>query len=103
MPHALNTVIESRARETEVAIGPDYTRCGLCVDSCPTGALSCEIRNDPGLTDFRPKDPVDRSNRLFGQSVEQEHHLDRLTGTPEWCEPALKHRDNLAGTIETRQ
>jgi len=44
VPHVLDTVIKGRAVETEVPLGPDCTRCGLCVDTCPTGSLSFEIK-----------------------------------------------------------
>ncbi len=44
VPHVLETVIKGRAVDTEVSLGPDCTRCGLCVDTCPTGSLTFDIK-----------------------------------------------------------
>jgi ferredoxin-type protein NapH len=42
VPHVLDTTIRMRARDIEVPIGADCTRCGLCVDICPTDSLKFE-------------------------------------------------------------
>jgi ferredoxin-type protein NapH len=44
VPHVLDTVIKGRAVDAEVPIGPDCTRCGLCVDACPNGALKFDVK-----------------------------------------------------------
>ena len=44
VPHVLDTVIKGRATDVEVPIGPDCTRCGLCIDACPTGSLTYEVK-----------------------------------------------------------
>lgn len=44
VPHVLETVIKGRAVDTEVSLGPDCTRCGLCVDTCPTGSLKFDVK-----------------------------------------------------------
>lgn len=49
VPHVLDTVILGRARSEEVEIGADCTRCGRCVDACPTSALTFKFK---GLGDL---------------------------------------------------
>ena len=44
VPHVLEMVIKGRSPEVIVPVGPDCTRCGLCVDTCPSGALKFEIK-----------------------------------------------------------
>ncbi|HOP16226.1 MAG TPA: NapH/MauN family ferredoxin-type protein, partial [Gammaproteobacteria bacterium] len=43
VPHVLDTTIRMRARDVNVPIGADCTRCGLCVDICPTDSLNFEF------------------------------------------------------------
>ena len=43
VPHVLDTTIRMRALDVEVPIGADCTRCGLCVDICPTDSLNFEF------------------------------------------------------------
>ena len=49
VPHVLDTVIKGRARDLNVDIGADCTRCGRCVDTCPTGSLTFKFK---GLGDL---------------------------------------------------
>ncbi|MCL1860761.1 MAG: NapH/MauN family ferredoxin-type protein [Proteobacteria bacterium] len=44
VPHVLDVTIKGRATVAEMGLGPDCTRCGLCVDACPTGALRFEVK-----------------------------------------------------------
>jgi len=44
VPHVLDTVIKGRAVDAEVPIGPDCTRCGLCIDACPTDSLKFDVK-----------------------------------------------------------
>jgi len=39
VPHVLHHIVKGRATRTVVNVGADCTRCGLCVDACPTGSL----------------------------------------------------------------
>jgi ferredoxin-type protein NapH len=44
VPHVLECVIKGRATAEKLSIGADCTRCGLCVDVCPSGALRYEVK-----------------------------------------------------------
>jgi ferredoxin-type protein NapH len=43
VPHVLECVKKGRAPEVEVALGADCTRCGLCIDICPTQSLRYDM------------------------------------------------------------
>ena len=49
VPHVLDTVIKGRARGMHVELGADCTRCGRCVETCPTSSLTFKFK---GLGDL---------------------------------------------------
>ena len=44
VPHVLNSTVKGRGREPLSTTGADCTRCGRCIDVCPTGALSYKFK-----------------------------------------------------------
>lgn len=44
VPHVLDVTIRGGARDVDEDIGADCTRCGLCVDVCPTDSLKYEYK-----------------------------------------------------------
>lgn len=44
VPHVLDCTIRGRAQEVNTALGADCTRCGMCIDVCPTSALSFKFK-----------------------------------------------------------
>ena len=44
VPHVLDMTKMGYATEVQTPIGPDCTRCGMCLDVCPTGALRFDIK-----------------------------------------------------------
>jgi ferredoxin-type protein NapH len=43
VPHVLDMTKLGFARDVETPIGADCTRCAMCIDVCPTGALAFDI------------------------------------------------------------
>ncbi len=44
VPHVLSVTIKNRAPHSRMDLGADCTRCGLCVDLCPTDSLRFEFK-----------------------------------------------------------
>lgn len=44
VPHVLDMTKLGYARDVVTPVGPDCTRCAMCLDACPTGALAFEIQ-----------------------------------------------------------
>ncbi len=44
VPHVLDITIRGRAKTLDTDIGADCTRCGLCVDICPTDSLKFKVK-----------------------------------------------------------
>ena len=44
VPHVLDMTIKGRAHKTALDIGADCTRCGMCLEACPTGALKFKLK-----------------------------------------------------------
>ncbi len=49
VPHVLEMTKKNRAEDTVLSIGADCTRCGMCLEACPTGALNFKLRGTGGL------------------------------------------------------
>ncbi len=49
VPHVLDTVIKGRATDLNASLGADCTRCGRCVETCPTDSLTFKFK---GLGDL---------------------------------------------------
>ncbi|MBF0372075.1 MAG: NapH/MauN family ferredoxin-type protein [Alphaproteobacteria bacterium] len=44
VPHVLHMTRMGHNAEVKMDIGADCTRCGLCIDACPTGALKFRVK-----------------------------------------------------------
>ena len=50
VPHVLDLTIRGAAHDINQDVSADCTRCGMCVDICPTDSLNFKIK---GLDMFR--------------------------------------------------
>ncbi|MGE5516709.1 MAG: 4Fe-4S binding protein, partial [Bacteroidota bacterium] len=44
VPHVLSMTMLGGAMDVKMDVGADCTRCGLCIDACPTNALRYEFK-----------------------------------------------------------
>ncbi len=49
VPHVLEMTKKNRAEDVHLDVGADCTRCGMCLEACPTGALKFKLRGTGGL------------------------------------------------------
>ncbi|MDV7341065.1 NapH/MauN family ferredoxin-type protein [Terasakiella sp. A23] len=49
VPHVLDITKMGYADDTKIEVGADCTRCGMCVDKCPTQALSFKVKGLDGM------------------------------------------------------
>lgn len=49
VPHVLEITKLGYADDVNIAIGADCTRCGMCIDKCPTKALTFKVKGLDGM------------------------------------------------------